>query len=105
MIFTAYYEFLPQGMQAFAHLGFPNRYFRIELSLAKLAGVAALLIPLVPARVKEWAYAGFAINVVSAVITHISIRDIPLAFAPSMITSGRVQATQAHSRANANQQM
>jgi hypothetical protein len=28
--------------------------FRIELSWAKLAGVAALLVPMVPARLKEW---------------------------------------------------
>jgi DoxX-like family len=87
MSFTAYYEFLPQGAQAFTRLGFPNSYFRIELSLAKLVGVAALLIPLVPARLREWAYAGFAINLVSAIIAHLWIRDIPLAFAPSTITS------------------
>jgi hypothetical protein len=87
MSFTAYYEFLPQGVQAFTRLGFPNSYFRIELSLAKLAGVAALLLPLVPARLREWAYVGFAINLVSAIIAHLSIRDIPLAFAPSTITS------------------
>jgi hypothetical protein len=87
MSFTAYYELLPQGLQAFTRLGFPNSYFRIELSLAKLAGAAALLIPFFPARLREWAYAGFAINLVSAIIAHFSIRDIPLAFAPSTITS------------------
>jgi hypothetical protein len=87
MTFTAYYELLPQGAQAFARLGFPAGYFRIELSLAKLVGVAALLLPFVPARLKEWAYAGFAINLVSAVIAHSSIRDIPQAFAASSITS------------------
>ncbi len=87
MSFTAYYELLPHGAQAFARLGFPNSYFRIELSLAKLMGVAALLIPWVPARLREWAYAGFAINLVSAMIAHLAIRDIPLAFVPSMITS------------------
>jgi putative oxidoreductase len=91
MSFTAYYELLPQGAQAFARLGFPANYFRIELSLAKLVGVAALLIPWLPARVnirlKEWAYAGFAINLVSAIIAHLSIHDIPQALAPSSITS------------------
>ena len=69
MSFTAYYELLPQGAQAFARLGFPAGYFRMELSFAKLLGVAALLVPMVPARLKEWAYAGFAINLVSALIT------------------------------------
>jgi len=91
MSFTAWYELLPQGAQAFARLGFHSGYFRMELSLAKLIGAAALLIPLRPARVniwiKEWAYAGFAINLVSAIVAHLSIRDIPQAFAPSTITS------------------
>jgi DoxX-like family len=85
--FTAYYELTSQGAEAFARLGFPNNYFRCELSLAKLAGVAVLLIPMVPARLKEWAYAGFAINLVSAVIAHLSISDRPLAFVPSTLTS------------------
>jgi hypothetical protein len=59
----------------------------VELSLAKLVGVAVLLIPMVPARLKEWAYAGFAINLVSAVIAHLSISDRRLAFVPSLLTS------------------
>ncbi|HEY2470310.1 MAG TPA: DoxX family protein [Terracidiphilus sp.] len=91
MCFTAYYELLPQGAQAFARLGFPGGYFRFELSLAKLVGVAVLLLPIRPARVniriKEWAYAGFAINLVSAIIAHVSISDRLLAFVPSTLTS------------------
>jgi hypothetical protein len=89
MSFTAYYELvlLPDASQAFARLGFPADSFRVELSWAKVAGVAAVLLPMVPARLKEWAYAGFAFNLVSAIIAHLSIRDIPLAFVPSTITS------------------
>jgi hypothetical protein len=92
MSFTAYYELLPQGAQAFTRLGFPNGYFRWELSLAKLVGVAVLVVPMVPSRgflyvMKEWAYAGFAINLVSAMIAHLSISDRPLAFLPSTLTS------------------
>lgn len=62
---------------AFAHLGFPD-YFRIELTVAKICGVLALLIPGVPAKVKEFAYAGFAITLVSASIAHFSSGDGPL---------------------------
>ena len=92
MSFTAYYELLPQGAQAFGRLGFSSSYFRVELSLAKLVGVAVLLVPMVPARraiyvMKEWAYAGFAINLVSAMLAHLSIRDRALAFVPSTLTS------------------
>jgi len=78
---------LPQGAQAFTRLGFTSSYFRLELSLAKLVGVALLLLPMVPARLKEWAYAGFAINLVSAIIAHLSISDRALAFVPSTLTS------------------
>jgi hypothetical protein len=87
MSFTAYYELLPQGAEAFARLGFPAGYFRMELSWAKVLGVAALLIPIVPARLKEWAYAGFAINLVSALITHLSLGQGPRSWSPSAITS------------------
>jgi hypothetical protein len=87
MSFTAYYEQLPLGAQAFTRLGFPNGDFRLELSLAKIAGVIVLLVQRVPARLKEWAYAGFAINLVSAIIAHLSISDRLLAFIPSTLTS------------------
>ena len=70
MGFTAYAQLrLPEVASAFARPGFPG-YFRIELSSAKLAGIAALLLPMIPARVKEWAYAGFAITIASALIAH-----------------------------------
>ncbi len=69
MSFTAYAQLrLPQVAQSFAHLGFPD-YFRVELALAKLIGVALLLAP-VPARVKEWAYAGFGITFIAAAVSH-----------------------------------
>jgi hypothetical protein len=89
MIFTAYYELLvlPQAAQAFTRLGFSANSFRVELSWAKVAGVAALLVPMVPARLKEWAYAGFAINLISALIAHLSIGDRPAALVPSATTS------------------
>jgi hypothetical protein len=79
MGFTAYAQLtLPQVAQAFAHLGFPD-YFRLQLSFAKLLGIVLLLAP-VPARVKEWAYAGFAIDLASAIIAHIAVGDGPEAW-------------------------
>jgi hypothetical protein len=75
MGFTAWAQLrLPQVAGAFAHYGFPS-YFRIELSWAKFAGLLALLVPMIPARVKEWAYAGFAITLVSALIAHFAVGD------------------------------
>src|SRR5262245_32057414 len=79
MSFTAYAQLrLPQVAEAFTHLGFPA-YFRVELSWVKLLGVALLLAP-VPARLKEWAYAGFAITLISALIAHFSVGDGPEAW-------------------------
>jgi hypothetical protein len=79
MTFTAYAQLrLPQVADAFTHLGFPA-YFRVELSLAKFVGVALLLAP-VPARLKEWAYAGFAIDLASALIAHLAVGDGPQAW-------------------------
>ena len=77
--FTAYAQLrLPQVAEAFTRLGFPD-YFRVELSWAKLLGVLLLLAP-VPARLKEWAYAGFAIDLGSALIAHFAVGDGPQAW-------------------------
>jgi hypothetical protein len=46
----------------------------VELSLAKILGVLMLLAP-VPALLKEWAYAGFAFDLTSALIAHLSVGD------------------------------
>ena len=76
MGFTAFAQLrLPQVAAAFTHLGFPA-FFRVELSWSKYLGVALLLAP-VPTRLKEWAYAGFAITLVSALIAHLSLGDGP----------------------------
>jgi hypothetical protein len=85
MGFTAYAQLrLPQVADAFTHLGFPG-YFRVELSCAKLLGIVLLLAP-VPARLKEWAYAGFFINLGSALIAHLSVGDGPEAWGWPLFT-------------------
>jgi len=62
----------PEG--AFVHLGLPG-YFKAELTIAKILGVSALLIPRVPAKIREFAYFGFAITLISASIAHFSSGD------------------------------
>ena len=107
MSFTAYAQLrLPEVAEAFTHLGFPP-YFRLELSWAKLLGVVLLLSP-VPARLKEWTYAGFAFTLGSALIAHFSVGDGPEAWGWAAVTSllwglsyflwRRVQAQQARAR-------
>lgn len=74
MTFSAYSYLTNDGIkQAFVHLGFPS-FFRVELAIAKLVGAAVLLLPVYP-RIKEWAYAGFAIVFVSAFVAHVSSGD------------------------------
>jgi len=83
--FTAYAQLrLPQVAEAFTHLGFPA-YFRVELSWAKFLGVVLLLAP-APARLKEWAYAGFAITLASAFIAHLAVGDGPEAWSWAALT-------------------
>src|SRR6266536_5152613 len=77
---------------AFAHLGFPD-YFRIELTVAKALGVLALLTPRSPLKMKEFAYFGFAITLISASIAHFSSGDgilfvvDPLMFLVALVVS------------------
>lgn len=74
MLYSAYAYFTTEGIkQAFVHLGFPD-YFRVELAIAKILGAIVLIAP-VSGRIKEWAYAGFTINFVSAFIAHSASGD------------------------------
>ena len=69
------------------NLGYP-RYFIPFIGFAKLLGVLAILIPGLM-RIKEWAYAGFAFDLIGAVysqlaiggsITQVSFMLIPITF-------------------------
>jgi len=67
------------------HLGYPE-YFGNALVVCKILGVLALIIPLVPKRVKEWAYAGFAFDFIFATISHGAVDGINgLTFFPLII--------------------
>ena len=63
---TSQTELAKEGIR---HLGYPE-YFGNALVIFKVLGILALVIPQVPRRVKEWAYAGFAFNFVFATISH-----------------------------------
>ena len=83
MLFSGSAYFLSPDMKAaLGHLGFPD-YFRVELGVLKILGAIALLLPMVPAKIKEFAYFGFGLVFVSAVYSHLSIGDdISEAIAP-----------------------
>jgi len=63
---TSNTELAKEGVR---HLGYPD-YFRIELSIFKVIGALALVLPFTPPRIREWAYAGFGITMISAFIGH-----------------------------------
>ncbi|SDD98217.1 DoxX-like family protein [Mucilaginibacter pineti] len=63
------YIMVPAIADEFKHLGFPD-YFRKELATAKILGALVIVLPMVAGRIKEWAYAGFAITFISACIAH-----------------------------------
>jgi DoxX-like family len=97
MLFGAYNYFTNPDMKAaFVHLGFPD-YFRVELGVAKILGVAALLLPMVPATVKNFAYAGFAIVLVSASYTHFSSGDPMSAVITPLVLLGILAASYTYS--------
>lgn len=56
------------------HVGIP-RWLGLEISIGQLIGLVLLIVPAVPARIKEWAYVGFGILYISAVVAHIAIND------------------------------
>lgn len=93
MTFSAFSYFTNEEIiSSFVHLGYPD-YFRIELGIAKFLGAVILILPMVPARLKEFAYFGFALTFISAFIAHIAIGDpgsvamAPLVFLVILIVS------------------
>jgi hypothetical protein len=59
-------EYVTVGTKA---LGYPD-YFAYALVICKVLGVFAIAYPKIPARLKEWAYAGLTFNLVFAIISH-----------------------------------
>lgn len=69
---TSQTELAKEGIR---HLGYPM-YFGNALVIFKILGVLALVIPQIPKRVKEWAYAGFAFDFLFAAISHGAVDGI-----------------------------
>jgi hypothetical protein len=70
MLFSMYKMYTPD----YDRLGLPN-YLRVELSVFKILGLMVLLLPQFSIRMKEWAYAGFGITLISASVAHYSSGD------------------------------
>jgi len=57
------------------HLGYPE-YFGNALAAFKVLGTLSLIIPQVPKRIKEWAYAGFAFDFLFASISYFAVEGV-----------------------------
>jgi uncharacterized membrane protein YphA (DoxX/SURF4 family) len=62
-----------QAVATLHHLGYPS-YFASILGLGKLLGAIVITIPRLP-RLKEWAYAGFFIDLTAAAISRAAVGD------------------------------
>lgn len=95
MTFSAY-AYLSGGAQVvdgFHHLGYPD-YFRQALGVAKILGVLSLLVPLVPPTLREWAYAGFAFDLIAAAVSHSASGDGASKAIPPLVILGILLVSQ-----------
>jgi hypothetical protein len=56
------------AIDGITHLGYPL-YFVTLLTVFKVLGSIVLIVPKFPRRIKEWAYAGFAFDFISAFVS------------------------------------
>ena len=86
---TSQSELAKEGIR---HLGYPA-YFGNAFVVFKVLGALALLLPVVPPRLKEWAYAGFAFDFIFACISHWAVDGfggqtlLPIFFLALLFTS------------------
>lgn len=65
--------FAPQYVNAGTKpLGYPD-YFAFALIVFKVLGATAIMLPQLPNKLREWAYAGLTFNLIFAVISHVAV--------------------------------
>ncbi len=69
---TSQTELAKEGIR---HLGYPE-YFGGLLTIFKVLGALVLIIPKLPRRIKEWAYAGFAFDFIFAFGSHLMVDGV-----------------------------
>lgn len=73
------------AIEGSTHLGIPH-WFHMELGIGKFIGGLILILPMLPGRLKEWAYVAFGIDVLSATIGHLSVDGpVLMSFEPLLI--------------------
>ncbi|MFP7655367.1 DoxX family protein [Chryseobacterium proteolyticum] len=86
-------EYVNAGTKA---LGYPD-YFAYALIICKILGIVAISFNKVPDKIKEWAYAGLAFNLIFAFISHACVDGnpgymlMPLVFLAVLMISYRLR--------------
>ncbi len=95
---------MPDALKFMATLGYPV-YFTRFIGTAKILGSIAILVPGFP-RVKEWAYAGLAFDLIGAVYSGMSVGpvDVKMAFMLIFIIPGIVSYIYFHKKLQASVQ-
>ncbi|HEY2649332.1 MAG TPA: DoxX family protein [Puia sp.] len=85
MLFSAIASWFPkpEGIAMMKHLGYPYSVLTF-LSVAKILGIIAILIPGFP-RLKEWAYAGFTFDLIGATFAGLSAGDPLMQWIPVLL--------------------
>ncbi|HRD51453.1 MAG TPA: DoxX family protein [Flavobacteriales bacterium] len=87
MLFSSYggITLMPEAVAMLHdHLGYPIYFIKL-ISYAKVLGAIAILLPMVPARVKEWAYFGFFIDLMAAIVSSAAVGDPIASWAPMFL--------------------
>lgn len=71
-VMPALYSQTEMAREGIRSLGYPD-YFGDTLVICKILGALVLIIPKLPARLKEWAYAGFTFSLLFATISHLVV--------------------------------
>ncbi|WP_339703379.1 DoxX family protein [uncultured Marixanthomonas sp.] len=56
-------------------LGYPD-YFAYALIVCKIVGATTIMLPKLPVKLREWAYAGLTFNLIFAIISHMAVDTI-----------------------------
>ena len=68
------YLFSQSTIAGVRELGFPD-FFRLQLVVLKIIAASLLLLPFIPLQIKEWAYAGVGLFLLTAMVAHLAHRD------------------------------
>jgi len=71
-VMPALFSQKPESIAPIVHLGYPIYFIKI-LTTFKILGTLALIIPQIPKRIKEWAYAGFAFDFICASLSYLNV--------------------------------